>query len=255
MSSPENVRPAMAPVCQLVRETRVCPTSSEISWLNAPSLEPRRRSLAGCDRRLPAHSRQSASVQTSLRWTGRGPARRTPSRLPPTRSPRPHPTRRGTVPRRPPRQRQTNPRLTRIPADPSSFAGFSLGRLAVRKASPCRAELIWSAVLMPSMRLSPGVQNSGSVPVRAAPRSRADAKQADSLPRDGDPRARCRDPFSLRSFKDSPDWRAAHCLMHPWQPILELATVPVRSSPAVDALGAEVPEAFLRLPAAPPSCS
>ena len=29
---------------------------------------------------------------------------------------------------------------------------------------------------------------------------------------------------------------------------LELATVPVRSSPAVDALGAEVPEAFLRLP-------
>ena len=194
MSSPENVRPAMAPVCQLVRETRVCPTRSEISWLNAPSLEPRRRSLAGCDRRLPAHSRQSASVQTSLRWTGRGPARRTPSRLPPTRSPRPHPTRRGTVPRRPPGQRQTNPRLTRIPADPSSFAGFSLGRLAVRKASPCRAELIWSAVLMPSMRLSPGVQNSGSVPVRAAPRSRPDAKQADFLPRDGDPRARCRDP-------------------------------------------------------------
>jgi hypothetical protein len=86
---------------------------------------------------------------------------------------------RGTVPRRPPGQRQTNPRLTRIPADPSSFAGFSLGRLAVRKASPCRAELIWSAVLMPSMRLSSGVQNSGSVPVRAAPRSRPDAKQAD----------------------------------------------------------------------------
>jgi Elongation factor Tu GTP binding domain len=53
---------------------------------------------------------------------------------------------------------------------------------------------IWSAVLMPSMRLSPGVQNSGSVPVRAAPRSRPDAKQADFLPRDGDPRARCRDP-------------------------------------------------------------
>ena len=40
MSSPEKVRPAMAPVCQLVRETRVWPTRSEISWLNAPSLEP-----------------------------------------------------------------------------------------------------------------------------------------------------------------------------------------------------------------------
>jgi hypothetical protein len=31
MSSPEMVRPAMAPVCQLVRETRVWPTWSEIS--------------------------------------------------------------------------------------------------------------------------------------------------------------------------------------------------------------------------------
>ena len=59
----------------------------------------------------------------------------------------------------------------------------------------------------------------------------------------------------LAFFKDSPDWRAAHCVGHPWQPILELATVPVRSSPAVDALGAEVREAFLRLTAVSPSCS
>ena len=36
---------------------------------------------------------------------------------------------------------------------------------------------------------------------------------------------------------------------------LELATVPVRSSPAVEALGAEVRGASLRLPALPPSCS
>jgi hypothetical protein len=41
----------------------------------------------------------------------------------------------------------------------------------------------------------------------------------------------------------------------PLATILELATVPVRSSPAVDALGAEVREAFLRLPAVSPSCS
>src|SRR5829696_1511429 len=40
ISSPEKVRPAMGPVCQLVRETLVWPTRSEISWLNAPSLEP-----------------------------------------------------------------------------------------------------------------------------------------------------------------------------------------------------------------------
>ena len=45
---------------------------------------------------------------------------------------------------------------------------------------------------------------------------------------------------------------------HPWQLIrarLELETVPVGSSPAVEALGVEVREAFLRLPAVPPSCS
>jgi hypothetical protein len=46
----------------------------------------------------------------------------------------------------------------------------------------------------------------------------------------------------------SPDCRAAHCLSalatHPAR--LELASVPVRSSPAVEALGAEVCVAFLR---------
>jgi hypothetical protein len=40
---------------------------------------------------------------------------------------------------------------------------------------------------------------------------------------------------------------------HP--PRLEFATVPVRSSPAVETLGAEVRVVFLRLPAVPPSCS
>src|SRR5215207_7250433 len=40
MSSPENVRPAVAPACQFVREIRVWPARSEISWLKAPSLEP-----------------------------------------------------------------------------------------------------------------------------------------------------------------------------------------------------------------------
>ena len=37
---PEKVRPAILPVCQVLRETRVWPTRSEISRLNAPSLEP-----------------------------------------------------------------------------------------------------------------------------------------------------------------------------------------------------------------------
>ena len=108
----------------------------------------------------------------------------------------------------------------------------------------------------PSMRLSPGVQNSGSVPVRAAPRSRPTLNRLtfylvmatlvlavgtlllaffQGLSR--------LESGSLPGTLGNPSAR------------LELATVPIRSSPAVEALGAEVREAFLRLPALPPSCS
>ena len=55
----------------------------------------------------------------------------------------------------------------------------SAGSLSLETGTSKTELRIWSAVLMPSMRLCPGVQNSGSVPVRAAPRSRPDAKQAD----------------------------------------------------------------------------
>ena len=86
----------------------------------------------------------------------------------------------------------------KTPAGPGSewspTVANSAGSLSLETGTSNTELRIWSAVLMPSMRLSPGVQNSGSVPVRAAPRSRPDAKQADFLPGDGDPRARCRDP-------------------------------------------------------------
>jgi hypothetical protein len=90
------------------------------------------------------------------------------------------------------------PCAIKTPAGPGSewspTVANSAGSLSLETGTSKTELRIWSAVLMPSMRLSPGVQNSGSVPVRAAPRSRPDAKQADFLPRDGDPRARCRDP-------------------------------------------------------------
>jgi hypothetical protein len=90
------------------------------------------------------------------------------------------------------------PCAIKTPAGPDSewspTVANSAGSLSLETGTSKTELRIWSAVLMPSMRLCPGVQNSGSVPVRAAPRSRPDAKQADFLPRDGDPRARCRDP-------------------------------------------------------------
>jgi hypothetical protein len=120
----------------------------------------------------------------------------------------------------------------------------SAGSLSLETGTSKTELRIWSAVLMPSMRLCPGVQNSGSVPRSV-------------LPLEVDPTLNRLTFYLVMAtlvlavgtlllvfFQGLSRLASAHCLGHPWHPILELATVPVRSSPAVEALGAEVPEGF-----------
>ena len=72
MSSPDTVRPPRRPVCQLDRATRTVPSRSEISRLNATSLDPPKTTRLFV---RPIMVRASTSPKIVDSWAGSGPPR------------------------------------------------------------------------------------------------------------------------------------------------------------------------------------